>query len=168
MIYRTITADDAQAFHRMMCLLDEETDFMMFEPGEREARPGDVDRLRTSLETASGWDFLMGAVTEDGEIVGYLWAQRGRPNRIRHTAHIVIGIREAYRRQGIGSELFGLLDTWAREGGVVRLELTVECANIAAIGLYEKCGFKVEGLRPESMCVSGRLVDEYYMGKVLG
>lgn len=34
------------------------------------------------------------------EIVGFLSAERGVPNRIRHTAYIVVGIRKAF--QGIG------------------------------------------------------------------
>ncbi len=33
--------------------------------------------------------------------------------------------------------------------------------------LYEKSGFKVEGIRAKSMLVNGELVDEYYMAKIL-
>lgn len=28
-------------------------------------------------------------------------------------------------------------------------------------------GFEIEGIRPKSMKVNGRFVDEYYMGKIL-
>ena len=59
------------------------------------------------------------------------------------------------------------LDEWAGKNGIVRLELTVECVNTGAKLLYEKHGFKVEGIRPKSMKVNGRFVDEYYMGKIL-
>ena len=59
------------------------------------------------------------------------------------------------------------LDEWAGKNGIVRLELTVECVNTGAKNLYEKNGFKVEGIRPKSMKVNGRFVDEYYMGKIL-
>ena len=59
------------------------------------------------------------------------------------------------------------LDEWAGENGIVRLELTVECVNTGAKHLYEKNGFIVEGVRPKSMKVNGRFVDEYYMGKIL-
>ena len=84
-----------------------------------------------------------------------------------HTADIVVGIREAYRRQRIGSKFFQRLDDWAQENGIIRLELSVECENIAAKNLYEKSGFKVEGIRKKSMKVGGRFVDEYYMGKIM-
>ena len=36
-----------------------------------------------------------------------------------------------------------------------------------ALPQYEKHGFKMEGIRPKSMKVNGRFVDEYYMGKIL-
>ena len=86
-------------------------------------------------------------ICDSGEIVGFLHAQRGKRNRIMHTADIVVGIREAYRRQRIGSKFFQRLDDWAQENGIIRLELSVECENIAAKNLYEKSGFKVEGIR---------------------
>lgn len=47
------------------------------------------------------------------------------------------------------------------------LELTVECPNRAAKHLYEKSGFKVEGIKTKSMLVNGNYVDEYYMAKIL-
>ena len=43
----------------------------------------------------------------------------------------------------------------------------MECPNTSAKTLYEKVGFRVEGIRPKSMKVDGTLVDEYYMGMIL-
>jgi RimJ/RimL family protein N-acetyltransferase len=81
--------------------------------------------------------------------------------------YISAGIRQAYQRQGIGTEFFLRAENWAKENGIVRLELTVECENDVAKTLYEKMGFEIEGIRPKSMKVNGRFVDEYYMGKIL-
>ena len=94
-------------------------------------------------------------------------AQRGEYNRILHSAYIVVGIKKTYQGQGIGREFFALLDDWARENDIIRLELTVECKNVNAINLYKKCGFKKEGLREKSMKVDGVFVDEYYMAKII-
>ena len=166
---RPITASDTENFYRMMCLLDEETDTMMYEPGERQARTKDLSRLEATIEAAvSGGDLLLVSVNEHDEITGYLWADRGKLNRVLHTAYIVAGIRKGYRHLGIGAEFFRLLDNWAVENGVIRLELTVECTNLEAIALYEKQGFQKEGLRTKSMRVNGSFRDEYYMGKILG
>ncbi len=168
MIIRTIKQDDAEAFYRMMCLLDEETNFMMYEPGEREMRGQNPERLNACIAAAaSGQDFMQIAVNDDSEIVGFLHAERGKLNRILHTAYIVVGIRQSYRHQGIGAEFFRRLEEWAKSGGLVRLELTVECANTDALKLYEKQGFLIEGIRSKSMKVNEKFVDEYYMAKIL-
>ncbi|MDO5137519.1 MAG: GNAT family N-acetyltransferase [Oscillospiraceae bacterium] len=168
MVIRTVTAYDTENFFRMMCLLDEETDYMMYEPGEREEKTKDLNRLRANIDAAvNGGDLLLVAENEGGDIVGYIWAERGSLNRVRHTAYIVVGIRQAYRRQGIGSEFFRRLDEWARENCIIRLELTVECVNSDAVRLYEKQGFVIEGTRKSSMRVNGEFMDEYYMAKIL-
>ena len=164
---RNITASDTEVFFHMMCRLDEETDYMMYEPGERQRRTRDLGRLQATIEAAvSGGDLLL--VAEDNqEIVGYIWAERGKLNRILHTAYIVMGIRKEYRGKGIGTEFFRRLDLWAKSNGIVRLELTVECTNKEAKKLYEKNGFVTEGIRSKSMCLDGRFIDEYYMGKII-
>ena len=168
MIIRKITAEDADQFYQMLCRLDEETEYMMYEPGERQSRSKGSDFLKARIEDAvSGSDLLLGAENDGGELVGFLWAERGKPNRIRHTAYIVTGVREAYRRQGIGSALFREMEKWARSEGIIRLELTVECPNIAARALYEKNGFVVEGIRSKSMKVNGEFVDEFYMSRII-
>ena len=168
MFIRPITLDDVENFYHMMCRLDEETEYMMYEPGERQLKSNNLDDLKERIKVAvSGEDFLMVAVNDNEEIVGYIWAERGKMNRISHTAYIITGILKAYHWQGIGSKFFNMLDEWAGENGIVRLELTVECVNTGAKHLYEKNGLIVEGIRSKSMKVNDRFVDEYYMGKIL-
>lgn len=166
MIIRPIQVEDTESFFSMMCFLDDETPFMMYEPNERE-KTTDATELREKIDDAiSMGDFLLIAEERD-HIVGYIWAERGRMNRILHTAYIVVGIREAYQHQGIGTKFFRKLDEWARRNNIIRLELTVECANTAARKLYEKNGFVVEGRRKKSMKLGDEFVDELYMAKLL-
>lgn len=168
MIIRPITNKDAESLFDMICILDNETPFMMYEPDERKEKTTDISGLRRKIDdTVSGGDLLLIAEEDDKKIVGYIWAERGKLNRILHTAYIVVGIREAYRHQGIGTEFFKRLDEWARKNSIVRLELTVECVNTAAIHLYEKSGFVVEGRRMKSMKIDNEFVDEFYMAKLL-
>ena len=168
MLFRTLDENDTESFYHMLCKLDEETEYMLYEPGERRKRTNGLARLRANIKEANtGGDLLLAAVNEGEEIAGFIWAERGKANRNLHTAYIVIGVRMAYRRQGIGNELLHRLDDWARAGGIVRLELTVECTNTEAKSLYEKHGFSVEGIRRRSMKVNGGFVDEYYMSKIL-
>ncbi|MDQ3778125.1 MAG: GNAT family N-acetyltransferase, partial [Actinomycetota bacterium] len=52
-----------------------------------------------------------------------------------------------YRRRGIGRALLEQAVAWAREVGVRKLELHVFPHNEPAIALYERFGFRREGLR---------------------
>ena len=58
------------------------------------------------------------------------------------------------------------MDLWAKEILITRLELTVMCPNIVAKHLYEKNGFKIEGIKKMSMLVDGEYVDEFYIAKL--
>lgn len=165
-IYRKLRVEEAQKFWDMMNELDKETKFMMYEVGEREEKAVNLQALECQIQNAiKDNDFLLIAEVE-GEIAGYLSAERGVPNRIKHTAYVVTGVREKYRGCGIGKELFQRLDLWAKENDVTRLELTVVCNNIIAKRLYEKNGFVVEGIKKNSMIIDGQYVDEFYMAKL--
>ena len=165
---RKIRTEDAEKFFEMCCQIDEETGFMMFEAGERRQRVRDLAALRQKINRAVlGVELVLVAENDDKKLVGYMAVERGEFNRILHSAYIVVGIKKAYQGRGIGREFFALLDDWARENDIIRLELTVECKNVNAISLYERCGFKKEGLREKSMRVDGVFVDEYYMAKII-
>jgi RimJ/RimL family protein N-acetyltransferase len=84
-----------------------------------------------------------------------------------HGQRIVIGIREAYTGQGIGTQLFKALEAWARATGVQRLHLTVETDNARALALYHKMGFSIEGHIRNALQIQGRWYDDYVMAKNL-
>lgn len=163
-VYRNLELDEASDFWNMMNALDHETRYMMYEPGERTK---DIKRIEDLIQAAASEGNLLLVAEVDHEIVGYICAQRGIPNRVRHTAYIVVGIRSKYQGHGIGSEFFHYLDKWAVESGVRRLELTVMACNPIAKKLYERNGFIVEGVKKNAMLVDGQLIDEYYMAKLL-
>lgn len=159
---REIDKGEVRMYFECLKKIDQETKFMMFEPDERQFD----ENLITSYLTNKD-DLFVGAFSEH-EIVGFLSAKRGSFRRIRHSAYIVIGIRQAFQRQGIGSKLFDKLDEWARKNQLKRLELTVEVSNTPAINLYEKQGFSIEGIKRKTMLVDGEFVDEYMMAKLYG
>lgn len=165
--YKNLCIEDIKNFWHFLNRLDAETNYMMYEPKEREQRT-DIQALRQDIQcnVISGNDFLQIAAV-NSSIVGFIRAGRGKCNRIAHTAYIVIGILKEYTHRGIGTVFFQNLVKWAEENHIVRLELTVECHNIAALHLYEKNGFQIEGTRKKSMLVEGNYVDEYYMARIL-
>ena len=161
---RKIKVEDADNLLKMLLQLDKETKFMLLEPGERS---NDVSKVNLLInQCIEGRNLLLVGIDDTENIIGFLSAQRGVPKRIRHTAYIVVGISEAFRGIGIGKKLFSELDIWAKENDITRLELTVVCRNNVAKHLYEQNGFKVEGIKKNSMIVDGKYVDEYYMAKL--
>jgi RimJ/RimL family protein N-acetyltransferase len=162
---RQITIEDAEAYLSLRTQLDYETKFMMLEPGER---PITIEQERERLQSLLTTDNSMVFLAEDEkEAIGFLWANGGTYRRNHHNVHIVIGIRAAFTKQGIGTRLFQACETWARERGLHRLELTVMTNNSLGLALYEKMGFQIEGTGPDALRVDGEYVDLYYMSKLL-
>lgn len=164
-IFRNIEKSDTESLWNMMNQLDYETKFMLYEPGERSKN---LARLQGAIDNAVDGNDLCFLALDENEIIGYITAQIGRVRRAMHSAYIVVGIREKYRNQGIGTEFFKRLNEWAQEKKIVRLELTVLCTNKIALNLYRKNGFEIEGIKRKSMYVDGEYIDEYYMAKIIG
>ena len=160
---RKCEINDANNMLKMLLELDKETEYMLFEADER---PNDINRVKAMINQSINGDNLLLIATEDDNIIGFLSAQRGVIRKIKHTAYIVVGIREKFRGKGIGKKLFCELDLWAKENNISRLELTVMCPNSIAKQLYEKNGFEVEGTKRNSIFMNGKYIDEYYMSKI--
>lgn len=163
-IFRNVEKLDTESLWNMMNQLDYETKFMMYEPGERTKN---LARLQENVDIAVNGSNLSLLAVDGNEIVGYISAQIGNVRREKHSAYIVVGIREKYRNQGIGINFFKKLDEWALDKKLVRLELTVLCTNEVALNLYKKSGFEIEGTKRKSMYIDGEYVDEYYMSKII-
>lgn len=153
---------DAQRYWQMLNALDHETEFMMYEPGERAQ---DTRRFEAMLAAPPEEMFIRCAEDAD-ELVGFISAARGSHIRDRHSAYIVCGLREKYRRRGIGTAFFQMLDKWAKAQNIHRLELIVRCENAAALKLYQNFGFEVEGTARHAVLINDSYRDEYYMSKI--
>lgn len=164
MIIRKVETKDSERFLNMLIQLDNETNNMMFEPGERKTT---IEEMKDIISNTNNSSSLTLVVEDKENIVGFLSAQRGFANRIKHRAHIVIGILRDYRGKKLGVELFQEMEKWALEINITRLELTVMTHNEGAIKLYKKMGFKIEGIKEKSLKVNEKYVDEYYMCKIL-
>jgi len=162
---RHIREEDAEAFLAMIQMLDNETRFMMYEPGERKAT---VETMREKIRNILSQENQTIFVAEDDNwIIGFLQAMGGEPRRIRHRVYIVLGIIREFWGRGVGKNLFLEMEKWVREKGMHRLELTVMADNERGIRLYQKMGFEIEGMRKHSLLVDGEYVDEFAMYKLL-
>ena len=162
---RQIRETDAEAFVELCVQVEAESEFMLIRPGERTAT---LEQQRQRLREITASDNSTILVAEHGgALVGYAAAVGGPYQRSRRTAHCVIGIRAAHIGRGHGARLMQELEAWAGAHGIHRLELEVMKTNARAIGLYNKMGFKFEGVRRDALYVDGAYVDDYYMAKLL-
>ncbi|MFN8455803.1 MAG: GNAT family N-acetyltransferase [Anaerolineae bacterium] len=104
----------------------------------------------------------------DSQIVGELNLKGGKRQATRHTALLGISVRQGWRGRGVGSALLAQAIEWARGSGVItRLELYVYVRNEAAIHLYQKFGFEIEGRRRRVIYQHGEYLDDLVMALLL-
>lgn len=104
----------------------------------------------------------------DGKVVGNLGLhQAAKSPRRRHAGAVGMAVHDAWHGKGIGSALMSagldLADNWMQ---FTRLELTVYTDNAAAIALYRKFGFDIEGTLRRYAFRDGTYVDAYAMARL--
>ena len=103
----------------------------------------------------------------DGQLAGQLAVMLNQRVRRRHVATFGIGVDPRYHGKGVGSRLMqamiDLCDNWA---AIERIELTVFTDNPAAMALYRKFGFEIEGTSRAYAMRDGVLVDAYHMARL--
>ena len=139
---RRALTKDAAAFARIM------GDPAVY-PGLMQMPYTDEDIWRTRLaENAQPGKTDLPLVAElNGEVVGTAGLHPVGPAlRRRHVMTLGISVAPEAQGKGVGSVLMAAMCDYAdRWAGVLRLELTVYCDNAAAIHLYRRFGFEIEG-----------------------
>ena len=164
MLIRKVMTGEGSALLELMATLDEETTFMMLEPGERQTTAEDQNKVIESFDSSTSKVMFVADTGE--ELAGFVAGVGKTANRNKHSMYCVIGIRQNASGQGVGTRLMIELEAWAREHGFTRLELTVMVHNEPAKRLYLGRGFVAEGTKKNSLVIDGEYVDELYMAKV--
>ena len=164
----------------------------------REAEPGDAIELvtflnRVSLETDfTSLDrdgilltseemeiFLNKQASSDNQITllaflndkiaGIVNITADQRKRVRHIGDLFIVIGKIYWNNGLGSLLLEEVIEWAQASGILRrLQLTVQTRNQAAVHLYQKHGFVIEGIQERGAYIEeGEFIDVYLMGRLI-
>ena len=101
---RIIRENDSEQFLLLGKELDEETQFMMLEPGERTITVEEqAQRIRNVLSRDNQVIFV---VEHENQLIGFLGAYGENYRRSHHCVYIVIGILQNFTGQGIGKQLF--------------------------------------------------------------
>ncbi len=85
---------DAQSIVDLITQLDCETNFMLFEPGERKSTVAQQEAFLQELETSSAKIMLV--AESETKLAGFIVGIGGIANRNRHTYSIVIGVLKTY------------------------------------------------------------------------
>ena len=164
---RIVPADPARAqaalaFGRAVAA---ETDFLHRLPVERAP---DAASMETVLRQFAGAGNCLLLHAWHGDcIVGEAGLQGGSLERTRHVASLGIAVLRAYWGQGIGRALVLGLEDFAREAGILRIELSVMVHNARARSLYQRLGYEEEGVLRWAARIDGTLIDEVAMAKIM-
>lgn len=105
----------------------------------------------------------------DGRIVSVLSFMTSSNKRLMHRGDLGIGVLKDSWGIGVGNALMDYFFRWAASTGTVKkVDLEVRDDNTAAIALYKKWGYKIEGKIERGMCINGRFCDLYHMGRLIG
>jgi putative acetyltransferase len=128
-----------------------------------------VEGQRKRLSEPEDGSFALVACV-DGQVVGHL-KLRTYPHspRRKHVGGIGMGVHDDWQGKGVGTALMNaavdLADRWLN---LSRLDLSVFVDNEAAIRLYEKFGFEIEGRLRQAVFRDGRYIDIYVMARLKG
>lgn len=105
----------------------------------------------------------------NGEVVGTYRLIR----KAFRQAHIIylggFAVKTTHKRKGFGEEILKHIIKDSTASGITRIELTVSIDNQAAISLYKKVGFEIEGCLKMNykLAATGAYYDEYLMAVIL-
>lgn len=103
----------------------------------------------------------------DGRVVGNIGLQIEQGARRRDVGSFGMSVHDDFQGRGIGTALMAamidLADNWL---GLRRIEMEVWADNEAAIRLYRKFGFEVEGTGRQYARRAGQFVDALFMARL--
>lgn len=123
------------------------------------------DGLREYMENPLARQMMIVAEVDD-TVVGQLGLERNTGRRA-HAARLGMMVHTDYQGKGVGSALMvaalDLADNWLN---VSRIELEVFTENAAAVALYEKFGFEIEGTLRDYAFREGEYIDAHLMARI--
>ena len=157
-IIRAVEIQFARGIHRI-CIQNEVLPYMVFLPSMR------VDAMENRIRNLAPNQFEFVA-EYDGKVVGFVGLTQGQGRR-SHSGDLFIGVDREYHNKGIGkallTKMLDLADNWLM---LERVELGVLEINPGAKALYEKFGFKEEGIKKGNLKSHGKFIDEIMMSRL--
>ena len=143
-----------------------ETNFLMRYPEEWTQTDECEAKYIESTNASAG--VMMIICTVDGQIVGNSTISFNQALKVRHRATISVGILSKYWGLGIGRIMCSEMISYAKEHGVLQIELDYIEGNERACNLYESMGFVYTGEIPNAVRLKdGTMLKAYSMVKAI-
>jgi RimJ/RimL family protein N-acetyltransferase len=155
-----IRPEHIEGFHRAVDLVARERKYLAFLEGP----PLEMSRAFVLNNISKGNPQY--GVLSDAAVVGWCDIVRSSRPVYAHGGTLGMGVLPAFRGQGIGRRLIEATLMDARRIGLARVELTVHASNAPAITLYERVGFKHEGVKRDAVLIDGQFKDVSLMALV--
>lgn len=131
------------------------------------------DAFGSDTETESGWPLekfserltsnTVFGYEEDGRLLGVAgFFAHTSLKRCHRGVLWGMYVRNETRGRGIGARLVEAVLAYAREH-VEQVQLDVSVDKVAALGLYERCGFRRYGTEPHTLKIGGRYFDTHQL-----
>ncbi len=158
--------DAAGLIDYVNALANEPEIYLELSPGEFNLSIEQERQVLAEYAEAENSIFL---IAEAGEtFAGNINLRGGQRQANHHVATLGMAVVREWRGMGLGSLLLQHGLVWARVNQIVkRLELNVFVENVAAVRLYQKYGFEIEGVRRKALYRHGRFHDDYLMALLL-
>jgi len=163
LVIRKAEKQDAAAILACVNKTGTETDFLTF---GAEGFPGtiaDEEKFINKCQTTGNMLFIVAEA--EGQIAGMLAFEGQNRLRLQHSGEFGITLLKEFWGLGIGSRLIELMLVWAKSSGIVRkINLRVRQDNQRAIKLYQKYGFKQEGVITRDYLIDRHFYSVVIMG----
>lgn len=163
LVIREATPQDAAGLLDYVEAISGESDNLTFGPGEFDLTLAQEQEYLAAVQKRSTAIYLVGFLGD--ELVASLSFTAGLRKRMSHAGEFGMSVRKSHWNKGIGAAMLGAFLDWCRHTGEIRkVNLRVRVDNQAAIHLYTKFGFKLEGRRSREFYLGGEFKDIFLMG----
>ena len=167
LLIREAEIEDAAVLISLLNQIGQESEFTSLDPAGILMDESDMQAFIVKQAQSDNEITLLAFLND--ELAGVINITADQRPRVRHIGDIFLAIKKSFWGQGLGSVLLDEVIEWAKSSRVIRrLQLTVQKRNLAAVHLYQKMGFIIEGVQERGACIEGGVfLDVYQMGKLI-
>jgi hypothetical protein len=156
--------EDAGAWLTFLQALDRDTEFMLFEAGERSSILSKCEEAIHRINAVPGAILLL-VWNADGSVVGYLKGDVLPLERKAHVMSVSCALLTPYRGNTGKALIQHFFDEVKREGIIKRVEAVVAASNLRMLVLALSLGLVVEGVKRNAVRIQSEMFDEYVIAK---